>query len=503
MKIAVIYARYSSDRQTEQSIEGQLRACHDFASRNDIVVVDTYIDRAMTGTNDNRSAFQQMLKDCSKRAWNIILVYKLDRFSRNKYEMAMHKKTLRDNGIKLVSAMENIPDTPEGIILESLLEGMAEYYSVELSQKVKRGMKETRLKGNFQGGYLLYGYKVENKKIVIDPDKAEVVRYIYEQYAQDVQVKDILQQLTDKQIYNRGKPFAINTLYNMLSNEKYSGIYHHQDEVYDNMYPRIVPALIFNLVQEKIKQNHYGKHSPNANYILRNKVFCGYCHRPISGEAGTARNGEIKRYYKCLGKKLKNGCTKQQVRKNDLEVLVVGTIIELLDDEGIMKLAEMVVSKCNQSKTDNSIINILTSEKKQIEKGITNLLNAIEQGIVTSSTKQRLDELEKRNKELEEQILFEQSQTQTQVTIEDVLKLIKTAMSKNAKTMIQILVEKIVLYDDKVEIYFKDFNKTSLGENQGFLFYSVQKTVVETCENYNVTRERTFEIDVIIKEATS
>ena len=112
MKTAVIYARYSSDKQTEQSIEGQLHICYDYAKRNDITVVNEYIDRAMTGTNDNRKAFQQMLKDSSKKAWDYVLVYKLDRFSRNKYEMAMHKKTLRDNGIKVLSAMENIPDTP-------------------------------------------------------------------------------------------------------------------------------------------------------------------------------------------------------------------------------------------------------------------------------------------------------------------------------------------------------------------------------------------------------
>lgn len=123
MKTAVIYARYSSERQTEQSIEGQVRVCNEYAERNNILILDTYIDRAMTGTNDNRTDFQRMLKDSAKQAWDYVLVYKLDRFSRNKYEMAMHKKTLRDNGVKIVSAMENIPDTPEGIILESLLEG--------------------------------------------------------------------------------------------------------------------------------------------------------------------------------------------------------------------------------------------------------------------------------------------------------------------------------------------------------------------------------------------
>ncbi|MBE5758401.1 MAG: recombinase family protein, partial [Clostridiales bacterium] len=139
MKTAVIYARYSSDSQTEQSIEGQLRVCKDFAERNNIAIINTYIDRAMTGTNDNRPDFQRMIKDSNKRLWDYVIVYKLDRFSRNKYEATIHKHTLSNNGVKLLSAMENIPDTPEGIILESLLEGMNQYYSAELSQKVHRG----------------------------------------------------------------------------------------------------------------------------------------------------------------------------------------------------------------------------------------------------------------------------------------------------------------------------------------------------------------------------
>lgn len=123
MKTAVIYARYSCDNQTEQSIDGQLRVCEEYAQRNNILILNTYIDRAMTGTNDNRPDFQKMLKDSNRKEWDYVLVYKLDRFSRNKYETAIHKKTLRDNGVKVLSAMENIPDTPEGIILESLLEG--------------------------------------------------------------------------------------------------------------------------------------------------------------------------------------------------------------------------------------------------------------------------------------------------------------------------------------------------------------------------------------------
>ena len=123
MKKAAIYARYSSDAQTEQSIEGQLRVCQQYAKNNNILIVDTYIDRAMTGTNDMRPDFQRMVRDSAKRQWDYVIVYKLDRFSRDKYATTIHKHTLKENGVKLLSAMENIPDTPEGIILESLLEG--------------------------------------------------------------------------------------------------------------------------------------------------------------------------------------------------------------------------------------------------------------------------------------------------------------------------------------------------------------------------------------------
>lgn len=242
----------------------------------------------MTGTNDNRNDFQRILKVCTKRAWDIVLVYKLDRFSRNKYEMAMHKKTLRDNGIKLVSAMENIPDSPEGIILESLLEGMAEYYSVELSQKVRRGMRESRIKEQFIGGHILYGYKVVNKKVEIDEDKAEVVRFIYEQYANDVIVKDIIQKLTDRGILNNGKPFARNTIYQILKNEKYSGVYCYDDEVFLNTYPRIVPREIYDKVALKVADNRYGKKSNGAVFLLRQKMKCGYCGKTLTGESGTS-----------------------------------------------------------------------------------------------------------------------------------------------------------------------------------------------------------------------
>lgn len=175
MKKAVIYARYSSSGQTEQSIEGQVRVCREYAKHNDIFIVDEYIDRAKTGTNDLRPAFQKMIKDSSKRAWEIVLVYKLDRFARDKYDSAVNKHELKKNDVKVISATESIPDSPEAIIYESMLEGIAAYYSLELSQKVKRGQNESYLKGHFTGGYQIFGYDVKDKKNVINEYEAKIL----------------------------------------------------------------------------------------------------------------------------------------------------------------------------------------------------------------------------------------------------------------------------------------------------------------------------------------
>ena len=259
---------------------------------HDILILDTYIDRAMSGTNDMRPDFQRMIRDSAKRQWSYVLVYKLDRFSRNKYEATIHKNTLKNNGVKVVSAMENIPDSPEGIILESLLEGMNQYYSAELAQKVRRGMRETRLKGNYQGGTLPYGYIAFGRKVVIDEEKAEIVRFMFDQYAKGVTVKEIIATLTAHGILYKGRQFPMNTVYGILRNEKYSGTYMHGDEVVDKIYPPIVDSEIFAKVRAKVSDNKIGKHSNAVVYLLRHKMKCGYCGENMIGECGTSKQGE-------------------------------------------------------------------------------------------------------------------------------------------------------------------------------------------------------------------
>ncbi len=180
---AVIYARYSSDNQREESIEGQLRECLSYAEKNNLKIVNHYIDRAFSARTDDRPAFRQMIQESEKKEFSIILVWKLDRFSRDRYDSAYYKHQLKKNGVRVLSATENISEGPEGIILESMLEGMAEYYSAELAVKVRRGQQENALKCRSNGGVLPLGYCVsKDHTFEIVPEKAAIVREIFTRY---------------------------------------------------------------------------------------------------------------------------------------------------------------------------------------------------------------------------------------------------------------------------------------------------------------------------------
>lgn len=450
----------------------------------------------MTGTNDNRPDFQKMIKDSANQDFQYIIVYKLDRFSRNKYETAKYKKILKDNGVKLLSAMENIPDTPEGIILESLLEGMAEYYSAELAQKVKRGMRETRLKGNFQGGYLLYGYKVENKKILIDEEQAEIVRYIYKQYSLGMYVKDILNELNEKHILNRNRPFTRVTLYNTLRNEKYTGIYRYENEIFENMYPAIISKELFDSIRLKTTTNKKGSRSVKTKYMLRDKLKCGYCGRPISAETGTSRNGTMRRYYKCFGRKSKNGCCKENVRKEELEKFVIDTLLQALKNESIMNVfVKRIMEIQRQNRQDNTILDFLKKEKSEKEKTLTNLMSAIEQGLINVSTIKRINELEKEIEELEKAILIEESQEEKTITKKDIENFYIQALNLEPQQLINYLVKEIIVFDERIEIKFNSPLKTSPNKKGSSFLSRFEKANVFSINKFDL---HTFNVDMCV-----
>ena len=189
---AVIYARYSSDNQREESIEGQIRECTAYAEKNGITIVKHYIDRAISAKTDNRPQFQQIIKDSDKKLFDIVLVWKLDRFARNRYDSARYKTQLKKNGVKLMSATEIISEGPEGIILELVLEGYAKYYSADLAEKVVRGQTENILKGRCNGGRGTFGYTLDSeRKFHIDSLASPFVLESFRKYRDGLTMKEI------------------------------------------------------------------------------------------------------------------------------------------------------------------------------------------------------------------------------------------------------------------------------------------------------------------------
>ena len=305
----VIYARFSSHNQTEQSIEGQLKTCYEFANKNNHVVLGEYIDRAISGTTDNRPEFQRMIEDSNKKCFDGVIVYQLDRFARNRYDSAIYKAKLKKNGVRVYSARENITNDASGILVEGLLESIAEYYSAELSQKIRRGMDINAEKCLSTGGNIALGFKVaSDKHFVIDEEASPTIVQIFEMYAGGQTVTQICEMLNAKQIKtSRGSMFNKNSLRKILQNKRYIGVYTYKDKEIPGGMPRIISDDLFYKVQEIISKNKKAPAHAKAKqeYLLTTKLFCGKCHEMMTGIKGTSHTNTSYYYYKCNNAKQK------------------------------------------------------------------------------------------------------------------------------------------------------------------------------------------------------
>ena len=458
---AVIYARYSTDSQREESIEGQIRECTAYAEKNGFTVVKHYIDRAISAKTDNRPQFQQMIKDSERGIFDVIIVWKLDRFARNRYDSARYKTQLKRNGVKLVSATEVISAGPEGIILESVLEGYAEYYSADLSEKVVRGMTENALKGIYNGGTIPFGYMIdETRHYQPDPLLAPYVEQTFQKYADGATMTDLRDWLKAHNIKNSmGGEMSYNTIQRMLSNRRYIGELRLRDVVQPNAIPALVSEELFNKVQEKLAKNKKApaRHKAEESYLLTTKLYCGKCGALMFGESGVSHTGKMYTYYKCAAAKKKKTCDKKAVRKQWLEDLVVNETMKLVEDDASMNaIIAKVMELQNQESTD---LPIYEKQLKETEVGITNMLNAIQMGILTSSTKERLEALEDQRKELQARIA-EERLAKPKMKEEFVrfwlLRFRKLDMTQpeQRQALVDTFINAIYLYDDKVLITF-------------------------------------------------
>ena len=466
----VIYARYSSDNQREESIEGQLRECQDFAEKNDITILNTYIDRAFSAKTDNRPEFQHMIADSKKKMFDVVLVWKYDRFARNRLDSLMYKQLLQRNDIKLISVTEPIMNSSVGIIVESMIDSYNEYYSAELAEKVTRGMTENALKGKYNGGTLPIGYIIdEDKYFQIDPLTAPIVLEAFQKYDEGMTMKEIVDYLRLKGLRTKKNgEISINSLTRMLHNRRYIGEYKFQDIVTPDVIPAIVPQDLFDRVQEKLAKNKKAPARKKAEdeYLLTTKLYCGKCGCYMVGESGTSQQKKIvHRYYKCVSVKNHKGCDKKTVKKDWIEDLTLEMIKRIIfDDRMLDSLADEIINYLGQEST---LLPQLRKQLKDCEKGIDNLLNAIQMGIFTPSTKERLESLEQQKEELQIRIAQEEI-IKPPIDKDKILfwlhrfRKLDTTKLEHRKRLIDSFVNAIYLYDDKIVFTFnyKDGSKT-------------------------------------------
>ena len=483
IKKAVIYARFSSARQTEQSIDGQLRVCHKYAQENGFVVVKEYIDRKKSARTDLRPAFQQLLADSYNHDFDFVIVYALDRFARDDGDHGTDKRILQRNGVLLLSATQQIGINADGtenlggILTEGIYVALAKYYSRELAQKIRRGQNESLEKKNYLGGGLVYGYDIKDKKFCVNDAEAEVVREIFELYSKGNNAFDIADILNAKGLKNsRGLNFKPNGVMRMLKNQKYIGTLTYGGRVIENYLPPIVDKRLFENVQDRIEQNKLNpaKAKAHENYLLTGKLFCGYCKSLMVGESGTSKQGGMHFYYKCGNRKRHHACHKETVRKKELEDLVIqSTLKHVLDTEIIEDITTQLL-KVQEENRSTAELEVLKQQLAEVNSYIKNILTAIKKGIITESTQEELEKLEAEKVELEKKITFAEYDASTCLTRERIKFWFEQFAEFDLNDegarqyLVTYFINRIILYDDKMIIIYNHNgdNRTELDASE-------------------------------------
>lgn len=458
MKTAVIYARYSSDNQRQESIDAQIRACTKFAEDNGYIVLKHYIDEALTATNDDRPQFKQMLLDSKKKLFNSIIIHKLDRFSRNRYDSAINKHELKQNGVKVVSVLERLDDSPESIMMESMLEGMSEYFSANLSREVIKGMKENALKCIHTGGKPPLGYNVDpiTKKYVINEDEAEIVRLIFKMYIEGAGYGAIIDKLTELDYTSKfGRTIGKSSLSNLLENEKYIGVYtfnvsasrsslktkdYTGSKKPEDQIIRIgngIPAIISKKDFEKAKarkalnKKATGTFKAKEFYLLSGIVTCSECGARMIGNtknSGTRKTKHVT--YRCGNRYSKHKCSNKEIRREYIEDFVLDQMMYKLFTPSNIRTFTTELQKMVKEKNPEVHAQLarLTKEKASLMTEQTNLVNAIKLGQALDVLLPALNTIKEKITRVEAELLTVQSTLNDapEITVEMVTNLVST-----------------------------------------------------------------------------
>ncbi len=487
MKNAVIYARYSpGSKQNYQSIEGQLKECYAFAERSDLRIVHEYIDEHLTGTNDKRTQFLQMIEDSKRKGFQFVVVYQLDRFARNRYDSATYKAKLKKNGVRVLSAKENITDDASGILIEGVLESMAEYYSAELSQKIKRGMAITASKCKFFGGGIPLGYKVdEEKRFIINEETAPIVKQMFEMLANGYNYAEIARYMNERGIpTSRGGKWNKNSFHSIFANRRYLGKYIFQGNEIDGGMPRIIDDELFDEVQSVLEKYAQAPSRGKAleEYLLSEKAFCGHCGTAMIAGGGTSHTGQKHYYYVCKQKN-KALCDKKREDKDKLELYVTQVVQDFLSDRKIVEKAAQDTINYHEQRTGDNGMRSIEAQIRHAQDEAEQLTNAFilaRNDLLRANIERKMQEIEILIKDLtahKAQIELERGQKITKEKIIDFVAMLLKGDPNDKeyqKKLIDHLVYKVFVYDDTVVTYLtfgndKEIKEIDLADNDKVL----------------------------------
>lgn len=462
-KIAVIYARYSSAAQRDVSIEQQAAECRRFAEREGLEVIRLYDDHALSGTNDNRPQFRQMIADSSKGLFDYVIVYSLDRFARNQYDSVVNKRVLRDNGVRVLSAMENLRDDPTGRLMESVLEGFAEYFSEELKQKVVRGMRNNAEKAMVIGPCPFGLKKGPDGKYAIVEDEAEIIREIYRRVAHGEPFADIYRDLNERGIKTKkGRDWDRSSFNQLLHNAKYVGTYSYGDIIIEGGIPPILDQETFDKVQLRCKAKEYPRNNPqrrrreNGTYLLTGKLYCGECKAPMIGSSARGHGGWYF-YYTCkTHMDHKNECKKKSVKRDAIELAIATQLQQVFSDPAVVNGWIEDALAYQEEQTNSNELQLLRDQLSAKTTEKENVLKAIRMGVVTESVTAMLKEIEAAESSLRAKVALAEERKKAAVDPEDIRTLIRllTDGDVNDKRFQERLFDsflvKAFVYDDRL-----------------------------------------------------
>lgn len=393
-KTAVLYARYSSDKQREASIDDQLRVCRDYCKAENIAIVAEYADYALSGKTDHRPEFRRMIANAPESDY--VVVYMFDRFSRDRYDSATYKKMLRECGVRVLSASEKVEDTPEGGLQEGMLELLSEYYVRDLARKVRRGMEGNALKAQ-NNGYRIFGYDTDpdTRRYVINDAEAACVREMFQMHIHGHSVNSIAREMAQRGwTTTTGRPVDYNWAWRILNKRAYTGLYSWGGIEVEGGMPQIVDKATFAKSQAVVPK----KRRANENwdvYRLTGKLYCGFCGMPMHGTAGTGKKGKRYHYYAC---KENGGCGRPWVRRELVEDSIAEAVLEVCSDEEKMRMmAHRIIEAYAQPGEEQAEMDAVEEQITALEREQHNLTSAAMRGFVN-------DEMVSRNEEIKLQL---------------------------------------------------------------------------------------------------